>query len=206
MDQAVLDDEEHKKREMSNEMLYASFGKRVLASLIDGLIFIPTYCLAEYNYNTWKLLPLELLLTILLPIVYKIVTEWQYGATLGKLIMKLKIVDTELNSISFIQSLKRFSIYFLSYFFSVMSTIAVFYHPEFYQVSGEEMEFLFETDIHWILLTMIFLVNFFTIIFVLGTKKRQTLHDLIAQTYCVNEKELLNLQELDELLAVEKVD
>lgn len=197
MNQEVLDDEQ---REILNHTLYASFGKRVLASLIDGLIFIPIYYIADYNYNSWKLFSLDLFLTIFIPVVYKIIMEWKYSGTIGKLVLKLRVLDYELRPISFIQSLKRFSIYFLSYFFSVMSTITVFYHPQFYQVSGEAMEFLFEDDVYLVYLMAMLLSNIFTVSFVFFTKKKQALHDLIAQTYCVNQSEWLNLKQLDEIL------
>ena len=200
MNQAILDDETHRKQKASNPLLYASFGKRTLAAMIDGFIFIPTYMIADHNYESWKSLPLDLLLTIFIPVVYKIIMEWKYGGTIGKILMKLTLVDQQLNPISFTQSLKRFSIYFLTYSFSVISTLAIFGHPEFQQVSGEEMEFLFETDIYWICLASIFFLNLLTVSFVLLTKKKQALHDLIAQTYCVNKINLFNLQEIDEML------
>ena len=132
--------------------------------------------------------------------------EWKYGATLGKMLTKLKVVDYDLNSISFEQSVKRFSIYFLSYFFSLLSSIAIFSHPEFYQVSGEDMEFLFETDLYWIYLMAILLLNLFTASFVFITKKKQGLHDFIAKTYCVNKNDWLNLKGIDELLTSESTN
>lgn len=155
------------------------------------------------NYDTWKLFSLELIFTFLIPIVYRIIMEWKYGATIGKMATKLKVVDYQFNPISFVQSVKRFSIYFLSYLFSLLSSIAIFSHPEFYQVSGEAMAFLFETDIYWIYLTLMLLPNLFTAGFVLITKKKQTLHDFIAQTYCVNKNDWLNWQEIDGLLTTE---
>lgn len=203
MNEAILDDGAHEKQKLLHETLYASFGKRVLASIIDSFVFLPLFYLSDYNYNSWKSFSLELLFTFLIPIVYRIIMEWKYGATIGKMATKLKVVDYQFNSISFVQSVKRFSIYSLSYLFSLLSSIAIFYHPEFYEVSGEEMEFLFETDVYWIYLTAILLLNGFTVSFVLMTKKKQALHDFVAQTYCVNKNDWLNWQEIDGLLTTE---
>jgi uncharacterized RDD family membrane protein YckC len=203
MNQAVLDDGEHEKQKVLHETLYASFGKRVLATIVDCLVFIPIYYISDYNYNSWKLLSLDLFLTIFIPVTYRIIMEWKYGATIGKMVAKLRVVNYELKPISFIQSVKRFSVYFLTYSFSVISTITLFYHPEFYQVSGDEMEFLFETDAYLICLAGIILPSIITAGFVLVADKKQALHDFIAQTYCVNQSDWQNLQEIEELLTTE---
>jgi uncharacterized RDD family membrane protein YckC len=200
MNQVVLDDGEHEKRKVLHETLYAPFGKRVLASMVDTLVFIPIYCISDYNYNSWKLFSLDLFLTIFIPVVYRIVMEWKYGATIGKMVLKLRVVNYQLKPISFIQSVKRFSIYFLTYSFAVISSIFLFYHPEFYQVSGDEMDFLFETDVYLICLAGMVLPNTITAIFVLIADKKQALHDFIAQTYCVNQSDWQYLQQIDEIL------
>lgn len=200
MNQAVLDDGQHDEQTLLHDALYASFGKRILASLIDGLAFLPLIYLSDYNYEVWKLFSLEILITFLIPITYRIIMEWKYGATLGKMFMKLQVVDYQLNPISFVQSIKRYSIYFMIAIFSLLSVLAIFRHPEFYEVSGEAMEFLFETEEYWICLIVMLLLELLTVGFVLITKKKQTLHDLIAKTYCVNKNDWLNLQQIDEVL------
>ena len=74
------------------EIKYAGFGIRLLAVIIDGFVTSPIGILIVYNFLVIKSFPLMILTTIL-SALYKPLMEWRYGATVGKMTLKLKVID-----------------------------------------------------------------------------------------------------------------
>ncbi|MCP4437570.1 MAG: RDD family protein [Aureispira sp.] len=193
----ILDDNSLKSKKETDYSLYASFGNRTAASILDMLVLIPIYILIGYNYQVWKILSVDILLNIS-PFFYKIIMEWKFGATVGKMAIKLRVVDYNLQKISLLSSSKRFSTYFFAYLPNIIFSYYLFNQEVFYTLSSEELDSLILTyDSYWINLTLSFVIWIGTCGVVLFSKKKQAAHDLIAKTYCVKLKELKNFKEVD---------
>lgn len=99
--------------QQDRQVQIAGFGRRALAATIDIAV---AFGLAEAAINQWgidvaggeRVLrgPAALLFLVLFP-AYWIVPEWLFGATLGKVVMGLRVVGTSGEPCSLEQSLKR---------------------------------------------------------------------------------------------------
>jgi uncharacterized RDD family membrane protein YckC len=104
-----------------NELKYASLKDRILAALIDFVLFLMIFFpLTYFIKGVWIMSPIDhqwasgLFITdpiciffLVIMIIYFIALEALFGQTLGKLIMEIKIVDKEGNSPGFRKSLIR---------------------------------------------------------------------------------------------------
>jgi hypothetical protein len=78
-----------------NDVKYAGFWSRLGALLIDGIILAPlSFGISYFNIVSWKSL-LVLILLGLITVTYKPVLEFLYGATWGKMALKLKVVSLQ---------------------------------------------------------------------------------------------------------------
>lgn len=86
------------------------FGSRFVALIIDSIIFIPL-AIINYGVNTLDLPPvlshLWLLVMTLAQPFYTIVMHGLYGQTLGKMAVKIKVVDLYENPITFHHAVLR---------------------------------------------------------------------------------------------------
>lgn len=83
---------------MSQEQtkIYASFKQKFLAFVIDTLIFILPSMILIFNTNIFKANDLVDSLEIIIQILvygYNILLVWKFGATIGKMVMKIKVID-----------------------------------------------------------------------------------------------------------------
>jgi uncharacterized RDD family membrane protein YckC len=87
---------------------YAGFWKRFLSGLIDALIFIPTIFI--FNYLIKISIPVAMFITVIqlsLYSIYSIYFNYYYGATIGKMVVGIKITSPDGSTISFKQVLLR---------------------------------------------------------------------------------------------------
>jgi uncharacterized RDD family membrane protein YckC len=92
-------------------MIYAGFGKRFLAGLIDGLIFSPVIVANGLLYRQSK--PLALLFTVLLPLLgwaYTLFFHARWGQTLGKKAVNIRILKVSGEPISWREAFLRSSV------------------------------------------------------------------------------------------------
>lgn len=186
MENEVLDNDWIEKKPIIKPKL-ATFGTRLLASLIDSLVFLPLGVLMYYNLTTWKGYMIVLLATIA-QIIYKPYMEWKYQATLGKIAMKIKVVDYNFEAITFEQSLKRFTFYFISYFAGLISTIALMRTPGFEEVSNFTNLGVFQENNENHIDTFTSILLLASVIPVAFNPKRQGWHDQLAKTYCIHKE------------------
>ncbi|MFT4760590.1 MAG: putative RDD family membrane protein YckC [Paraglaciecola sp.] len=185
MNPEVLDNEFLKplKTDMQNPV-FAGFWIRAWASIIDSLVFIPVIIISFQNVLSWKLLGLEILTTFAW-MFYKVFMEWKYQATLGKMAMKIKVVNESGDSMTLEQSLVRFSLYFLSYMGTLMVNYYLFMDADFAEVQTlSELVILQESRAD----SVGAFANFpmmISVMFVVFDSKKQALHDKMAKTYCV---------------------
>lgn len=100
-----------------------SMGLRVIAALFDAVVgavicypffhFLGRYNEAEDQYQVTGLPALALMFVVA---AYWILTEWSFGATIGKLICDLRVVSLTGKNCSFGQSLKRNLVRIIDFF------------------------------------------------------------------------------------------
>lgn len=91
-------------------MNYATFTQRVIASLIDYvLLVIPVIVSTMWAYGSASktIVILTLGLCSVLWVSYFVLLHYKFGATIGKMIAKVKVVDQAGSPLTFIVSVKR---------------------------------------------------------------------------------------------------
>ena len=113
---------------------YSTFWQRFFASFIDGLILIPFIVIDTFNKSTWKSLPL-FLITFLIALAYKPLLEAKYKATVGKMAMKLTIVDINFNNPSIKNIILRNMFDISTRVIIAITTFITFMAPEFQKIN-----------------------------------------------------------------------
>jgi len=165
---------------------YATFWNRALASIVDSLaLLIPSTGLTFYGLYE-KSLPL-VLAGAALAMVYKVWMEGTYGATLGKMAVKIKMINSARQPISLGESLQKNLIYVISQVIGMLSMIELFGDDTFTDTEGmlQSMALMNTTTMstYGSLWSLLIIVSVLAVLFSGQTK--QTLHDMIAGTYCV---------------------
>lgn len=185
MQDDILDNDSREDPARLESVRFAGLGVRIGASLIDSVVMIPLMGLNYYNIIDYKNLQLALILA-LISAAYKPFMEYYYGATVGKMAFKIKVVDYQLRAITLEQTLIRYSPWLLSVVINLLSTIYLFRLDEFAEVKdffayGE----LGNTSPYqkWIQFSIwIAPISAFGILF---NPFRQAVHDQLAKTYCI---------------------
>ncbi len=165
---------------------YAGFWTRVGASLVDALVFIPLSILSVYNTLSIKSLLFELVILIIY-VGYKPLLEYNYGATLGKMAVRIKVIDIAGGPIDAQQAIIRNIPYLLAASLSMITTIALHFRTSFDEVdSFAEYNRLMEQTGYPLISALVNCFLFISCLVVAFHKKRQALHDMMAQTYCID--------------------
>ena len=169
---------------------YASFGYRLLAYILDFLVLIPVVALTMYNQFVMKSFILALLLS-LAGVIYKVLMEGSYGATLGKMALKMKVVDADGDKISFSEAATRAWPFIIAAVVAMIQVAMLFNHPEFieakvssledFAVFGEIQNEASNPVLGWIPLIVILVA----VLPMLGHSEKQGLHDRTAKTYVI---------------------
>lgn len=166
----------------------ANFFTRAIASVLDNLILLPAIFVSYYNIIEWKILGLDLIIAGAL-FLYKPLMEFQYGATLGKMLVKIRVIDRVDGRLSLDQALTRFVFYAFVYILSGIQNWQLFNAEGFEEVRdlvsfGEWVQ----TQDSWVSDISSFGSTFIliSILFMFFNPWKQTLHDKIADTYVVH--------------------
>jgi len=169
---------------------YATFTSRLGAYLLDGLIVAGFALLFNViNIATfksfWVYLPI-----VLLSILYKPYLESRFGATLGKMVLQIKVTDWNFEQIGFKQSLLRSLIFIVPALHSVPIYYLAFNNPilantdNFFDFAYlYSLEYPFEKMVSN--LTIIIVVIDLIVLLSDKTKTQRSLHDRIARTYVI---------------------
>jgi len=182
METEILDENDYNK---VRNVQYAGFGERLLASILDSLIMMTPVVGFMYLGFVNKSLT-YLLASAVVGMLYKPIMEGVWGATLGKMILKIKMVDTNLDQIDLGQSILKNAIYIISSLIGILghfwlvSTDAFQESEGFVEASAAGQESPY-TMVGYIWLVVI-LISCFAM---LASNLKQTLHDRLAGTYCV---------------------
>ena len=165
---------------------YATFWERLLALLIDGLIIgVITFPINYFNETIFKSFSLFVIFA-LVGMIYKPFLEFKYGATLGKMVMKISIVTTSFEPINLTQAILRNAFVLASNIYGIVLTLIIFSSPNFANVTTftEYNALSVSFTSHWAiggysLLTLI------DVICLLADNQKRSLHDRIGQTLVI---------------------
>lgn len=186
MEQDVLDKDlltENKERQRE----YAGFWIRVGASFIDMVVYLPVIGINMYNLYFLKSLPLALLATLVL-VVYKPFMEYRYGATLGKMAVKVKVVTGDSDQISIQHAVVRNIPALLGNLLSGLTAVLLFSNADFqsastmFEVAALQNEVM--SPVPNYVISIFYCVSCLAVAF---NDKKQGLHDMMAGTYCVKQ-------------------
>lgn len=173
----------------STSFLYGSFKDRVLASLIDGLILLPLSVFDWFNKSDWKS---QILLTtvFLVGLIYKPLLEFKYGATIGKKLMKLVVVNRDHQKVNWIEVLIRNIFDITSRIFFFGATLMTYRSEGFINVTSNQEFVNFQKTIINLNPFLIFfsLITLIEVVFILSDKQKRALHDRMGATFVIKDK------------------
>jgi len=163
----------------------AGFWIRVGASIIDSLVFIPIIILSVWN--TYSLKSTVVLILASLPgLIYKPFMESYFGATLGKMSCKIKVIGEDGNKLSLLGAYIRFFPFLLSAGVTLAGQLILFSSPEFQSATtmmeiGEAQQGSFLVVISYPV-NILILIDCIAVAF---TFRKRALHDMMAESFCV---------------------
>jgi uncharacterized RDD family membrane protein YckC len=171
---------------------YQGFLPRCYAFLVDNMIMgVLLASVSFYNISFVKSFYLYLGVTLVI-LAYKPVMETIYGATLGKMIFHLKVIDFEGEPLSAFQASLRVIFQISQFLLVVPFQYAAFYDPVLMSTQG-----FFEYNDAFvesysgvaIISNAMFFIMAVEIVFMNTDPKHRSLHDRIAKTYVVEDGE-----------------
>ncbi len=178
----------------NDNLIYAGFWIRLIAGIIDYIICLPFTYTIKYidGYNKFSFC-WGILINIILLVIYDIYFVKKYGGTLGKLIVKIKILKTNGEKVdwkeSFLRSTIPLTTNILTFVLMLMSVQNIT-DKEFFAINYKNRGafILTESPYFYSLLAFIFIAIIGEYVVLLTNKKRRAIHDYIAGTIVINTK------------------
>ncbi|SFX89316.1 RDD family protein [Cytophaga hutchinsonii] len=172
----------------ADNVVYATFWKRVGATLLDGLILSPVnYGLIFLSMVYYKIYVLAVL-SGMVHLVYKLYMEKKYGQTLGKMVVRIKVTGDAFQPLDYAQTLKRNYYYVLSMIFSAIICMNLF-STEAFQHADTYMELMkaqqMQAPVYKYLQYAFSGVFFIDILFMLNDDRKKTVHDRWGNTVVI---------------------
>jgi uncharacterized RDD family membrane protein YckC len=186
----LLDDGFNEKQ--NKQVVYATFWTRVAGSFVDALITMPILLpLTYYNIIVWKSMPVVIVIAIL-GLMYKVFMEYAYGATWGKMAMRIVVVNYDFEKPDFTEICLRNIVGITSSVSALLSSLYLFSLPEFKDVNGF-MEYSVFVNKHTSATTITNIISLAFLVdalLMLSDKQLRTIHDKIGKTYVVKRDSL----------------
>jgi len=164
---------------------YATFGDRLLANIVDIPVLILPVGAGMY-FGLVKQNFMILMLVLIISMLYKPLLEGIYGATIGKMVMKIKMVDDEGDVIGLGQSFMKNGIYIISSLITIMTYIWLFDQPAFADSDGFiEASMVQQGSPYGMISSIWSFVILVSCLAMLFSDYKQTLHDRVASVFCV---------------------
>ena len=164
---------------------YAGFAQRFYAFLIDCFVFLPVNLWSQHNLFYTKSFAVATIIALLW-CLYKPLMDWKFGGSIGKLVMKIRVVNESGTGITLNQAFLRFAPYFAVSLSSLLSLYMLFQSPDFEKVidlqSAQEFENTASSGLGVVLTYFMYL---FSVSSIFLEEKKQAAHDKIARCYCV---------------------
>lgn len=163
----------------------AGFWIRVVAYFIDGIVFIPIVVLNFFNLVSIK--SMFLLILICIPgFIYKPFMESFFGATLGKMACKIRVIDKHGEKLTLGTAYIRFLPFLLSTIVGLIGALVLFSFPEFKNVTTFlEIGQLQQRNPIKPITTIVSLFVFVDCVFIAFTHRKRAIHDMMARSFCV---------------------
>lgn len=163
----------------------AGFWIRVVAYFIDGLVFIPIVVLNFFNLVSIKSMFLLILFGI--PgLIYKPFMESFFGATLGKMACRIRVIDKYGEKLTLGAAYIRFLPFLLSTIVGLIGARILFSFPEFKNVTTFlEIGRLQQRNPIKPITTIVSLFVFVDCVFIAFTHRKRAIHDIMARSFCV---------------------
>lgn len=164
--------------------------KRFVAAIIDYIIsmFLATFgsIIIAYIVNSYLLLDSSFILFITTPLVFILTMFFYYtlipyllnGASIGKTIVKIKVVKLDYQMASFFQYLIRNTYFFISVLLLIFSFS--YYINSHYPFGSTFVLYIF------LYLLAIFVINCINLLMIIATDEHRAMHDFIAKTFVVH--------------------
>jgi uncharacterized RDD family membrane protein YckC len=170
-----------------NNVIYGGFWVRFGAMFIDGLVLAPVSIGVMYFNVTSAKSSLLLAVVTLLTLAYKPVMEYIYGATLGKMALKLRVVDSQFEKPGIQEIFLRNIFNIVPSLIILVFTIGIYLRPEFEDVNGftEYSQYSSQFTSLQIVTYVSYFITIVDAIVLLADSRKRSLHDKIAQTYVI---------------------
>lgn len=177
---------------------YANFGPRLLAAFLDFLITIPLFGAAIYFGTAQPDFTIYLAI-IIIATLYKPVFEALYGATPGKMIVKLKVLKEDGSPIGWGEALMRDIPWIIGAGVGAYFTYLMFQLPGYMDIDGFMDNGLFMAEAqksgdinptNQLIQSIVGFLPLFSALVLLFNKQRQAAHDILAKTVVIHTKPL----------------
>jgi uncharacterized RDD family membrane protein YckC len=173
------------------DIIYSKFWDRFGAFLLDGcLVLAFTLPVSYFNVTVWKMPTLYVLIG-LITMLYKPFMECRYGATVGKMMVRLEVVGRDFEKITISEEIKRVSFYLFPAILQHIITLPLYFSTVFSTISDyrafNHQMMLSNPSLHWITGIVIVLLAADTISFFMNQPNR-ALHDIYAGTNVIERR------------------
>ncbi len=180
---SILDDDNYSNQTRELAGFWVRFG----ASLLDSLFLIPLTAIGFLSFVYAKDFYLYAFLT-LVTFIYKPVMEGVWGATLGKMVCKLKVTDVEFKKLSFSKAFIRSIPWLFASLSGLLEQYPLFSLDDFVNADGYLETLVVQSrekprSIVYVFQVVLLLSGLF-----ISLKPRRGLHDYIAGSICVFKK------------------
>lgn len=187
MSDHILDEDYNELDGEQQNYRFAGFWIRVGASIVDILVMIPFVGLSFYILLVLKSLPLIMVLTLIMA-AYKPLMEYQYGATLGKMAVGIKVMNENGGLLTPNQAIIRYSPWLIGNIVNTLLLVELFGLSGFDEIEGVMEYFTFVSQnpsTFSSLSSVASLLVLISVLVLLFNKQKQALHDKLAKTYCI---------------------
>ncbi len=186
--ETIIDNTLFEKQEQV--IVFGKFWPRFWALMIDGLVTVPLILVANfYNLASWRSLPLIIVGSLAI-FFYRPLMEFYYGATVGKMALKMKVVNTQFEKLSWSNVFLRNIFGLLGTLLQIMGYVYLFNLPGFEFVDSFQSysNFSNQSGMIWfsILPGLMVIVD---AIYFLSNEKCRALHDIIGSTYVIRTRQ-----------------
>jgi uncharacterized RDD family membrane protein YckC len=177
---------------MATTYRYDTFAKRLLAGIVDGIIFMPLSILVkelDHSDNTNTFISVAFIYVVC-RLLYTVIGHGKYGQTIGKRVMNIKVFDLqEQHVIGYKKAFARDSVWFLAEITGLVYLMVAGYEV----VPGDKITDNYFTSFVRITIGSWFLLELISMFF---NDKRRAIHDYLAGSVVIdlNEMHMEDLQ------------
>ncbi len=163
----------------------AGFWVRAGAYLVDGLIFLPIGILGFWNTH-WLRSTAVLVLATVPWLIYKPLMESFFGATVGKMACKIKVIDADGKKLTLSGAYVRYFPFLISTGVGLAGELILFSSEQFQSATSmEERQLAQQENFLYPISIIVGILVLIECIFAAFTFRKRALHDMLAESFCV---------------------